>query len=101
MATTNPAQQMADDIRALQSRVGDLQDRVRLNDALGAVSDLNTTVTGLPQRIAALRTRGYVFEKDMEPQAQAMIASWALLYPNLQTQINQQTAMLIGSLRPI
>ena len=101
MATTNPAQQMADDIRALQSRVGDLQDRVRLNDALGAVSDLNTTVTGLPQRIAALRTRGYVFEKDMESQSQAMVASWALLYPNLQAQINQQTAMLIGSLRPI
>jgi hypothetical protein len=101
MATTNPALQMADDIRALQSRVGDLQDRVRLNNAVGAVSDMNTTVTGLPQRIAALRTRGYVFEKDMEPQAQAMIASWALLFPNLQTQINQQTAMLIGSLRPI
>jgi len=101
MATTNPAQQMTHDIHALQSRVGDLQDRVRLNDALGAISDLNTTVTGLPQRITALRTRGYVFEKDMEPQAQAMIASWALLYPNLQTQINQQTGMLIGSLRPI
>ncbi len=55
----------------------------------------------LPQRIASLRTRGYVFEKDIENQAQAFVESWALLYPNLQSQINMQSSALVNSIRPI
>jgi hypothetical protein len=101
MATTNPTQQMADDIRNLQSRIGDLQEHVRLTAAQDEVSDLNTTVNGLVQRLATLRTRGYVFEKDLENQAQAMVSSWALLFPNLQSQLNMQSSILINSLRPI
>jgi hypothetical protein len=37
----------------------------------------------------------------MENQAQAFIASWALLYPNLESQINIQSSALVNSLRPI
>jgi hypothetical protein len=73
MATTDPAQQIASDISSLQSKVGDLQQSVRLAKTRDAVGDLQTTVNGLPQRIASMRTRGYVFEKDMEAQAQAFI----------------------------
>jgi hypothetical protein len=101
MATPNPAQQIANDIRSLQSKVGDLQGSVRLTKARDAVEDLQTTINALAQRIATLRTRGYVFEKDIENQAQALVGSWALLYPNLQAQINMQSSTLINSLRPI
>jgi hypothetical protein len=101
MATTDPAQQIASDISSLQSKVGDLQQSVRLAKTRDAVGDLQTTVNGLPQRIASMRTRGYVFEKDMEAQAQAFIQSWALLYPNLQAQLNMQSNTLVNSLRPI
>jgi hypothetical protein len=92
---------MVDEIRGLQSKIGDLQGSVRLAKARDAVEDLQTTVNGLTQRIATLRTRDYVFEKDMENQAQAFVASWALLYPNLESQINIQSSALVNSLRPI
>ncbi len=101
MATPNPAQQIADEISSLQTKVGDLQGSVRLTKARDAVEDLQTTLNGLAQRIVTLRTRGYVFEKDLENQAQAFVGSWGLLYPNLQSQINTQSSALVNSLRPI
>jgi len=101
MATTDPVQQMAEEIRSLQSRIGNLQEHVRLTDAQSGVSDLNTTVNGLVQRLATVRTRGYVFGKDLENQAQALVSSWGLLFPNLESQINAQSSTLINSLRPI
>jgi len=101
MATPNPAQQIADEIRALQNEVNQLQSSVRLARTRDAIEDLQTGLNGMGQCIASLRTRGYAFEKDLEGQAQALVESWARLYPNLHTQINQQSAMLINSLRPI
>lgn len=101
MATPSPTQQITNDISNLQSKVGDLQGSVRLTKARDAVEDFQTTVNGLAQRIVTLRTRGYAFEKDMENQAQAFVQSWALLYPNLQSQINVQSSALVNSLRPI
>ncbi|MCX6036922.1 MAG: hypothetical protein NTW99_03320 [Chloroflexi bacterium] len=101
MATPSPTQQITNDISNLQSKVGDLQGSVRLTKARDAVEDFQTTVNGLAQRIVTLRTRGYAFEKDMENQAQAFVESWALLYPNLQSQINVQSSALVNSLRPI
>jgi hypothetical protein len=101
MATPSPAQQIADEVRNLQSKVGELQGSVRLTKARDAVEDLQTTVNGLTQRIAALRTRGYIFEKDIENQAKAFVESWAPLYTNLQSQINLQSSMLVNSMRPI
>ena len=101
MATPSPVQLIADEIRSLQSKVGTLQGSVRMTNARDAVEDLQTTLNDLAQRIATSRTRGYVFEKDMENQAQAFVESWALLYPNLQSQINLQSSTLVNSLRPI
>ena len=101
MTTPNPAQQIAEEINSLQSRVSDLQSGVRMTKARDAVGDLQTTVNGLAQRITSLRIRGYVFEKDFETQAQAFAGSWALLYPNLQSQINMQASALEISMRSI
>lgn len=97
----DPAQEIQSQIRVLQNRVGEMQNRVRLNQARDAVEDLQSNINDLAQRIAGLRTRGYVFEKDLEAQAQAFVESWAMLYPNVQAQINQQSAALINALRPI
>jgi hypothetical protein len=101
MTTPNPAQEIASEINTLQSKIGDLQEHVRLTSVRDAIEDLQTTVNGMAQRIATLRTRGYVFEKDLESQAKAFAESWALLYPNLQAQVNSQSTTLINALRPI
>jgi hypothetical protein len=101
MTTPSPAQQIADDIRALQNKVNSLQDGVRLAKVRDAVEDMQTKVSSQLQRIATARGRGYVFEKDLEAQAQSFVDSWAMLYPNLQSQINLQSTALMNALRPI
>ncbi len=97
----NPAQQISSDISSLQTKVGWLQESVRLTKARDAVEDVQTTVHGMAQRISALRTRGYICEKDLETQAASFVTAWAQLCPNVQAQINVQSNTLMGSLRPI
>ncbi|HTX93047.1 MAG TPA: hypothetical protein VMC09_17675 [Anaerolineales bacterium] len=101
MTTPNSAQEIASETSSLQSRVNDLQEHVRLTDIRNAVGDLQTTATGMSQRLAGLRTRGYVFEKDLEGTAKSLADSWAALYPNIQMQINTQSTNMQNALRPI
>ncbi len=101
MATPSPIQQLAGDISALKAKVGNLQNSVRLNQARDALEDLQTKVNGLGQRIANLRAKGYVFEKELENQAAAFVEQWAALAPGVQQQVNVQAAALQASLRPI
>jgi hypothetical protein len=101
MATPNPAQQISEEINQLKYRISSLQESVQLTKARDAVEDVQSNVKAMPQRILGLRTRGYVFEKDLEAQAGALVESWTLLYPNLQSQINIQSSGLASSLRPI
>ena len=56
MATPNPTQEIGEEIRSLQSKVGDLQGSVHLTQRRDAVEDLQTTVNALSQRITNLRT---------------------------------------------
>ena len=98
---TDPNQQLAEDIRTLQGKINDFQQSVRLTDTRTAVQELQATVTGLPQQIAGLRTRGYVFEKDMEGQAAGYAQQWAALYPSLSSQLDNQSASLGVFLRPL
>lgn len=101
MTTPSPNQQLASDINALEFKVGNLQTSVRLNWARDAVEDLQTTVDGLKQRIADLRAKGYVFEKELENQAATFVEQWKTLAPGLQRQMDIQSASLQASLRPI
>ena len=101
MTTPNPVQEISEEISALQTRVNTLQASVQLTKSREAVEQLQTNINGMAQRILSLRTRGYVFEKDMESQAQSFVSSWAQLYSILQAQINTQSSLLVSSLRPI
>jgi len=101
MTTPSPAEQFRSELQSLQSRIGSLQESARLNQASDAVEDMQANVNGLPQRIAALRERGYVFEKELESQASGFIQQWTQLHPSLTAKINQQSAALQAALRPI
>lgn len=58
MATTDPVQQISEEISTLQSRIKDVQEHVRLTDSQGEVGDLNITLNSLLQCLAIARTRG-------------------------------------------
>jgi hypothetical protein len=101
MTTPSPVEQVASDISSLQTKIGWMQDSARLKNALDTVEDLQTSVNGMQQRIAGLRTRGYVFEKDLDAQAVDFSRQWSEIHPSLVTQINIQSSSLQGSLRSI
>lgn len=101
MTTPSPAEQIASEISSLQTKIGWMQDSTRLKSALDTVEDLQTSVNGMQQRIAGMRTKGYVFEKDLEAQAADFVRQWSQLHPSIVTQINMQSASLQGSLRSI
>lgn len=98
---SGPAQDVSGEINALQTKIGWLQDSVRLNSARDAIEDLQTKVTGMAQRIGTLRQRGYVFEKELEQQAATFAQQWQGLYPSLQQQVGSQAMQLQTSLRPL
>lgn len=101
MTTPSPSEQLASDLRALQSRVDSLQKGARLSDTRDAVEDIQTTVNNLSQRVADLRTRGYVFGKDMETRSAGFVSQWGNIIPSITAAINQQAANLESALRPL
>jgi uncharacterized coiled-coil protein SlyX len=101
MTTPSPVDQVASKISTLQTKIGWMQDGARLKNALDSVEDIQTSVNNMQPRIAGLRTRGYVFEKDLESQAAEFSRQWSEIHPSLVTQINLQSSTLQGSLRSI
>ena len=101
MTTPNPSEQLASDLSALQGRVDSLQKGVRLTNTRDAVEDLQTTVNNLSQRVSDLRTRGYVFGKDMETRSAGFVSQWGSIAPAITSAINQQAANLELALRPL
>jgi hypothetical protein len=101
MTTPSPLEQLKNDIDALKTRVGWMQDSARLKNARDTLEDVQTTVNGMGQRIKELRTKGYVFEKDLEAKAVDFVKQWGALSPSLLLQINAQSATLQSSLRSI
>jgi hypothetical protein len=101
MTTPTPAQQLANEINSLKSRISTLQDSVRLTKSRDTLEDIHTTVNGMEQRLVNLRQKGYVFGKNLETQASNLLKQWTGLNPNIQQQINIQSAALTNNLRSI
>jgi len=101
MATPNPSEELAGEISALQNRINALQKSVRLSDVRDTVEDLQTTVNNLGQRVADLRTGGYVYGKDMGIRSAAFVSQWGSIIPSITAAINQQAAGLELALRPL
>jgi hypothetical protein len=96
MATTEPTplERMGSEITDLQHDIMGLQGHIRLSNQRDRVEDLGTKLNSLPQQIADLRTRGYVFDKALEDRVKTMGDRWRSLLPSLQMQLNQQAAQL-------
>lgn len=101
MPTPNTRQDITAQIKSLQTKIGKMHESARLTNALDTIEDMQTTINGLAQHIANLRTGGYVFEKNMETEAKNISTTWQKIYPNLQAQISSQSSMLVNALRPV
>lgn len=101
MTEPTAAEQLESDINSLQSSLGNLQDSVRLNDSRSALEKLAADITGMPQRVANLRQKGYAFEKELENQAASFVQRWRGIEPTAKALLNSQSAALQNDLRPL
>ncbi len=101
MTTPSPVELLASEINALQTRIGWMQDNIRLKTTVDNIEDLQTIVNGMKQFLTQLRSKGYVFEKELESQATDLPLQWGKLYPPIQNQVNIQTNILQADIRSI
>lgn len=93
--------QLASDISALRSKVSELEKGTRLTTIRDAVEDIQSSVNGFKQEVAQLRTRGYVFGKNFESQAEKFPQQWAQMSANIHAQVNTQAARLQNAFAPL
>ena len=89
------------DILQLQSEVNDLQARAMLSFAKDALEDMETKVGNLPRQLSDVRARGYVFEKALESQVQALAGQWDKVKQTVNDDVRQQSAALTASMTAI
>lgn len=101
MATPTPQQQFESEFSSLQLALKRLQDAARLNNTRGAVERLDADIASLPGQVAALRTRGYAFEKGLELETMQIQADWRGIESIARMQIERQAAPMQAELRAL
>lgn len=97
----SPQEKLKADISRAQSDLNSLQTSVRLTTIRDQVEDLHTTVGGLDQRVKDLRAKGYVFDRELESRAAALLQQWTPLQPTVINLANEQAARLDAEMRGI
>jgi hypothetical protein len=100
-STQTPAQQLAEEINSVQSSINSLQDDVRLAKLRDEMATIDNSTNGLPQQLVDLRSRGYVFENDLEGKAADLKQRWANQRMLVLQQITQQANMLDMDMRQL
>ncbi len=101
MSNQSLAEKVRSSIRNLSSDARELRRKVKLSDIRDEIEDLQNDVEGMPQRIKSLRERGYVFEANLENQAESFIERWEGIAPALQEQLSREARTLERIFRPL
>lgn len=79
----------------------ELQEKVTLADVLETISETSTAVAGLPERIKAVRERGYAFAGYLEGKAEALKQQWSAVEADSRRVARQKTTDLTNDLNEI
>jgi prefoldin subunit 5 len=101
MAAADPAKKLASEINSLRMKFSTLEQNVRLASVRDTVEDTQTTIKGFAGKVAELRTRGYVFGKNFESRAEALLKKWQPLAPNINKEIEEQARQLQTAIAPV
>lgn len=82
------------DIVALQGDVNELQDEAMLKASRRELAELETEVRALERKLANLRARGYVIERDLEADLAVLAAQWERVKANTEATLEQQSRLL-------
>ena len=100
-ASINPADQLTKDINAVRLDIQALQSKITLAGILDKLEDIQTKVTGLPQRINNLRPSGFIFEKNLEANAKNIAAKWQSIQNGVKLKEYQESTNLRTEIKPI
>ena len=101
MSSENESNQIISEVNQLKSKIADLQSKVRLSNLIDQIEDLQTTGAQFHNRVKELRNQGYVFNKNLAPQAIDLGRQWRLKKPEIQRQIDHETLELKNNLKPL
>jgi hypothetical protein len=79
-----------EELQAEVGRFNALQSKLTLTDIRGDLAALDTTVTGLPAKVADLRRRSYVFKSQLEKTVETLAAQWRNLRPGVDSTLQNQ-----------
>jgi hypothetical protein len=90
-------QRLAEETRVLQQRVNALESVVSFTDLREMIESrvFGNTVTGLPESVRRLRTRGYKFQSSLDQTADELKEQWKVLRPSLRKML-QDRVMELG-----
>lgn len=101
MSTQDAIQENAQQINRLQSELHGLNDLVNLASVRASIEDLDTSITGFPQRVKELRSKGYAFEKNLESTARAFSQRWLSPRTHIRNEVTRQAQTLSGPMRHV
>ena len=87
------------EIRNLERKAADLQEKGLLTSARDALEDIDTTLSQLPARLEEARTRGYVFKSYLEEQIGSLQGQWRSMRGNVTREIERRARDLDGELK--
>lgn len=88
-------------IQSLEQRIRNLESTARLSSLCDAIADLDALNAKLVQWVKDIRAHGYVYEKNLESQAESLTQSWSNLSPSIHQAIDQNSASLEQSARTL
>lgn len=86
-------------ISSLEGQASDLQKSGLLTNVRDLLEDVDAKLSGLPAKLAEMRSKGYVFKSYLEEQAKALKADWPSLKARVQSEIDSRVRDLEGDLR--
>jgi hypothetical protein len=81
-------------VLSLQSEINTLQDELMLQSTRAELSSVENSVRSLERKLAGVRARGYVIERDMEANLAVLTAQWDRIKTNSEATLQHQTRLL-------
>lgn len=97
----DPMAKLQAGIQSAQGKINSLQTGVRLTYLRDEIEDYETKTSLLQSKVAAVRTKGYVFGKDLENIAEKLRTQWMSISPKVIEQVNMQSNLLDIDLRSL
>lgn len=92
--TNDPQNQAMSKYNGLQSRARRLIAGANLNEVMQDIKDIDSDIIKLPGELARMRSRGYTFASNLDPQVQLLSQKWGPKRDQLQRMIEQEVSAL-------